>query len=72
MATIVCLNKHATHGPIEGTERQYKEEEMKGADGEGAKQNNHLSHTHSLPLCVHMYVCVCVCVCVCVYIYISK
>ena len=52
MATIVCLNKQVTHRPIEGTERHSKEGEMKGTDGEGAKQNNHLLHT--LSLCIYL------------------
>ena len=56
MATIVCLNKQAPYGPIEGTQRQPKVGEMKGEDGEETAQNNHLSlslfmyvytHTHT-------------------------
>jgi len=43
MATIVCLNKQARYGPIEGTERQSKQGEKKGEDGEETAQNNHLS-----------------------------
>jgi len=43
MATIVCLNKQAPYGPIEGTERQSKEGEVIGEDVEETTQNNHLS-----------------------------
>ena len=60
MATIVCLNKQAPHGPIQGTEIHSKEAEMKGEDGEQTTQNNHLplslssSHSHSLSLDIYI------------------
>jgi hypothetical protein len=52
MATIVCLNKQAPYGPMEGTERQFKEGEIKREDGEQTTQN-HLPL--SLFVCVYIY-----------------
>jgi len=57
MATIVGLNKQAPYGPIESTERESKEGEMIGEDGEETTQNNHLSL--SLALYIFMYVSGC-------------